>query len=174
MEAEWTIEEMTASDWPEVRAIYLEGIATGDATFETSAPAWDSWDASHLREARLVARERTHGIIGWAALAPVSNRAAYRGVAEVSVYVDARARGRGIGRALLKALTASSEASGIWTLQAGILAENRASIALHTACGFREVGRRERIGQLNGAWRDVVLMERRSSVVGTDEKEEAD
>lgn len=174
MEAEWTIEEMRAGDWPEVRAIYLQGIATGDATFETVAPEWDKWDASHLRGARLVAREKTNGIIGWAALAPVSNRAAYRGVAEVSVYVDARARGRGIGRALLKALTTASEASGIWTLQAGILAENVASIALHSACGFREVGRRERIGQLNGAWRDVVLMERRSSVVGTDEKTATD
>lgn len=165
----YTIEEMGPGDWIEVRAIYLEGIATGDATFETQVPAWEKWDASHLIQCRLVARrDDEEGIVGWAALAPVSSRSAYGGVAEVSVYVAEKSRGARLGRALLEALIASSERSGIWTLQAGILAENFASIALHRACGFREVGKRERIGKLNGVWRDVVLMERRSLTVGID------
>lgn len=161
------LEPMTAADWPSVRAIYEEGIATGDATFETAAPEWAAWDAGHLPGGRLVARLDGE-TAGWAALTPVSGRCVYAGVAEVSVYVAELARGRGVGRALLGALVAESERLGLWTLQAGILRENAASIALHTACGFRVVGVRERLGQREGVWRDVVLMERRSAAVGTD------
>lgn len=160
------IDRMKADDWEQVRSIYLEGIATGDATFETDAPSWDKWDAAHLRDLRLVARAPRGVVLGWAALSPVSTRRVYGGVAEVSVYVGERARGRGAGRALLEALVAESEASGIWTLQAGVFPENTASVNLHLRCGFREVGRRERIGRLKGAWRDVILLERRSKVVG--------
>lgn len=161
------LEEMRDADWPQVRDIYLEGIRTGNATFETQAPAWEEWDRDHLRCCRFVARE-DEVIYGWAALRPVSARHAYRGVAEVSVYVTESARGLGLGRALLEALVSSSELNGIWTLQAGILAENISSLELHSRCGFREVGRRERIGKLEDAWRDVVLMERRSRKVGID------
>jgi L-amino acid N-acyltransferase YncA len=164
---DYSIEEMSAGDWPEVRAIYLEGIATGNATFETGAPDWEDWDRNHLSSCRLVARA-SRGIMGWAALSLVSRRHVYRGVAEVSVYVAADARGRGLGRVLLEALVQCSERHGIWTLQAGILVENRASLELHGRCGFRVVGRRERIGKLADEWRDVVLMERRSKVVGVD------
>jgi phosphinothricin acetyltransferase len=164
---DYCIEELRASDWPEVRAIYQEGIMTGNATFETVAPAWEEWDRDHLPSCRLVSRG-FDCINGWAALKPVSSRHAYRGVAEVSVYVAGRARGGGCGRALLEALVNASEQHGIWMLQAGILAENLASLELHRRCGFREVGRRERIGKLNNAWRDVVLMERRSKSVGID------
>jgi phosphinothricin acetyltransferase len=156
---------MTASDWPAVRAIYEQGITTGRATFESAAPEWKSWDRAHLVGGRLVARAGDD-IAGWAALTPVSDRCVYAGVAEVSVYVAAFARGQGVGKARLSALVAESELLGLWTLQAGILAENAASIALHTACGFRVVGIRERLGQRDGVWRDVVLMERRSDVVG--------
>lgn len=161
-----TIEEMKTEDWPSVRAIYLQGIATGHATYETEAPEWEAWDRAHLASYRLVARG-PNGIDGWAALSPVSGRCVYAGVAEVSVYVAAEARGRGVGKALLKELVAASEAAGLWTLQAGIFPENEASVALHQACGFRIVGRRERLGQLHGVWRDVLLMERRSKKVGT-------
>lgn len=159
------IEPLTANDWASVRAVYLEGISTGDATFETDAPTWEAWDAGHLRGARLVARSGGE-VLGWAALSPVSNRCVYGGVAEVSVYVADAARGRGVGRALLAALVAESEACGLWTLQAGIMPENAASVRLHLACGFREVGRRERLGKLRGVWRDVLLLERRSQKVG--------
>ena len=152
-------------DWEQVRSIYLEGIATGDATFETDAPAWEIWNASHLDSGRLVAR-RGDAILGWAALTRVSGRCVYAGVAEVSVYVAAAARGDGVGRGLLEKLIQESESSGIWTLQAGIFPENDASIAIHRHCGFREVGRRERLGKLKGVWRDVMLMERRSQIVG--------
>lgn len=163
---DFTVEEMRTSDWKQVRSIYLEGIATGNATFEQDAPpAWEKWDAGHLRDCRLAARSDGE-IIGWAALSPVSSRCVYAGVAEVSVYVREKSRGCGVGRALLFALIEASERSGIWTLQAGILAENRASIKLHTKCGFRVVGKRERLGQLKGAWRDVMLLERRSQIVG--------
>jgi phosphinothricin acetyltransferase len=162
-----TVKEMTHDDWGRVRAIYLEGIATGDATFETGAPAFDAWDAAHLRGCRLVARSGG-GVVGWAALSPVSSRCVYGGVAEVSVYVAAAARGRGVGRALLASLVEASERNNLWTLQAGVLAENEASIRLHATCGFRVVGRRERLGKLKGVWRDVVLLERRSAVVGND------
>ena len=162
----YVVDEMRAKDWEQVRSIYLEGIATGVATFETGAPAWEKWDAGHFRKMRLVAREAEGAILGWAALSPVSDRCVYGGVAEVSVYVGAEGRGRGVGRALLEALIEASEQNGIWTLQAGVFPENAASIKLHLGCGFREVGRRERIGKLNGVWRDTLLLERRSRTVG--------
>jgi L-amino acid N-acyltransferase YncA len=161
-----SLESMTPDNWPAMRAIYLEGIATGNATFEQAAPQWDKWDTGHLRDARIVARSDAGDVLGWAALSAVSGRCVYAGVAEVSIYVAERARGSGVGRQLMARLIADSEAAGIWTLQAGIFPENIASIALHERGGFRIVGRRERIGQMNGRWRDVVLMERRSSVVG--------
>jgi L-amino acid N-acyltransferase YncA len=157
---------MTAEDWPAVRAIYEEGIATGVGTFETAAPSWDEWNAARLPHSRLVARNV--GVLGWAALSPVSKRICYTGVAELGVYVAAAARGRGVGRALLEELIVSSEAHGIWTLQGVVFAENTASIALLKKTGFREVGRRERIGQLDGRWRDTILLERRSPVIGKD------
>ena len=162
---EYLIEAMRESDWGQVRAIYLAGIATGNATFETDAPAWETWHASHLDSGRLVARSG-ETVCGWAALGRVSERCVYAGVAEVSLYVAALSRGQGIGRALLERLIAESERHGIWTLQAGIFPENHASLAVHRQCGFREVGRRERLGQLRGIWRDVLLLERRSPVVG--------
>ncbi|MDT7540615.1 MAG: hypothetical protein QOE33_519 [Acidobacteriota bacterium] len=158
---------MRAEDLERVRAIYLEGIATGDATFETDAPEFDAWDAAHLRACRLVARMGGE-VAGWAALSPVSSRCVYGGVAEVSVYVGEKFRGRGVGRALLSTLVEESERAGLWTLQAGVLAENAASIKLHERCGFRVVGERERLGKLKGVWRDVVLLERRSAIVGSD------
>jgi phosphinothricin acetyltransferase len=159
------ISEMTPDDWPSVRAIYLEGIATGNATFETAAPEWSAWDASHMPQCRLTARVGS-SIAGWAALSRVSGRCIYAGVAEVSVYIAADARRAGVGRALLAALIDASEREGIWTLQAGIFPENEASLALFTLSGFRTVGRRERIGQMNGCWRDTLLLERRSARVG--------
>ena len=161
-----SIRPMTPTDWPAVRAIYEEGIATGHATFEQAAPAWDVWDADHLPDCRLVA-ERGGEVVGWAALSAVSGRCVYAGVGEVSVYVGAPARGQGVGRRLLAALVEASEQSGLWTLQAGIFPENVGSIAVHERCGFRVVGRRERIGQMHGQWRDILLLERRSEVVGT-------
>jgi len=161
------IEPLRPDDWEPVRAIYLEGIATGHATFETQAPAWKKWDTEHLCAARLVARDGP-AILGCAALSPVSGRCVYAGVAEVSVYVAATARGGGVGRTLLESLIKSSEDEGIWTLQAGVFPENVASLAMHHHCGFREVGRRERLGKLGGAWRDVILLERRSPRIGTD------
>lgn len=160
------IRALTPADWSAVRRIYEEGIATGVATFEVEAPSWERWDAAHLGTGRLVAAEGEQ-VLGWAALTPVSDRCVYAGVAEVSVYVGAGARGRGVGRRLLEALIHASEQAGLWTLQAGIFAENQASLALHTQCGFRVVGRRERVGQLRGQWRDTMLLERRSLVVGT-------
>jgi L-amino acid N-acyltransferase YncA len=157
---------MRPDDWPAVRAIYLEGIATGNATFEQTAPTWEKWDAGHLPDSRIVARSDAGAVLGWAALSSVSSRCVYAGVSEVSIYVAEGARGYGIGRHLMSRLIAASEANGIWTLQAGIFPENVASIALHERAGFRVVGRRERLGQMNGRWRDVVLMERRSATVG--------
>lgn len=156
---------MLPADWPSVREIYLEGIATGNATFEKSAPDWTRWHNAHLEHSRLVARGQDR-VIGWAALSPVSRRAVYAGVAEVSVYVAATARGKGVGSALLSALIRSSEEEGIWTLQAGIFPENAASVELHRKTGFRVVGIREHLGAMDGHWRDVVLLERRSKTVG--------
>ncbi|HEX3560799.1 MAG TPA: GNAT family N-acetyltransferase [Pyrinomonadaceae bacterium] len=162
------IEKMRPEHWRQARAIYLEGVATGHATFETEAPDWERWDAAHLAFARFVALAEDGRVAGWAALGPVSSRKVYAGVAEVSVYVGEGFRGEGVGRALLAALVGESEANGVWTLQAGVFPENAASIALHLACGFREVGRRERVGRLGEVWRDTVLLERRSRVVGVD------
>ncbi len=157
--------DMQEPDWPEVVKIYRQGMLTGNATLETEVPTWESWDAAHLPASRFVARQEGR-VLGWAALTPASGRCVYAGVAEVSVYVAATAQHRGIGTALLRALIDASEREGIWTLQSGILVENEASLALHKRCGFRVVGRRERLGQLNGVWRDVVLLERRSQIVG--------
>jgi phosphinothricin acetyltransferase len=159
------ITPMSELHWLTVRDIYAQGIGTRNATFETELPEWAKWDARHLASCRLIAL-RDDEVVGWAALSGVSARHVYCGVAEVSVYVAAEAQGQGIGAALLATLIAESERNGIWTLQAGILAENTVSIHLHEKAGFRIVGRRERIGQLNGQWRDTVLMERRSQVVG--------
>jgi L-amino acid N-acyltransferase YncA len=171
--------------WPAIREIYREGIATGNATFETEVPDWQKWDGSHRKDCRLVALDpidldqadedkaelltsfSRRTVLGWAALSPVSSRHVYCGVAEVSVYVSAAARGRGVGKALLEALVEESERNAIWTLQAGIFPENLASLALHKSCGFRKVGTRRRIGKLGDAWRDVLLLERRSTTVGT-------
>lgn len=168
---------MLPEHWPTVREIYGEGIATGNATFETELPDWEKWDSSHLRICRLialgkppafehVAQSSSLHVLGWAALSQVSGRQVYRGVAEVSVYVAHAARGRGVGKSLLQALLQESEVNGIWTLQAGIFPENAASIGLHKSCGFQEVGIRRRIGKLADTWRDVVLLERRSVKVG--------
>jgi len=156
-----TIEEMTPADWPDVARIFGEGL--DDGTFEDEVPDWRAWDDTHLEAPRLVARDGGT-VVGWAALAPFSRRACYRGVAENSVYVARASRGRGAGRALLEELVRRAEAAGIWTIQAGILAGNDASVALHERCGFRVVGTRERIARKDGAWRDVVLMERRSGL----------
>lgn len=159
------VRSLLQEDWPAVRAIFEEGMATGDATLETEAPDWPAWDASHHPVPRLVALH-DRSVAGWAALAPVSRRPVYRGVAELSIYVAAAHRGHGLGTALLAALIPASEAKGIWTLQATVLAENRASLALHQRAGFRTVGTRERLGARAGVWRDSVLLERRSRVVG--------
>jgi phosphinothricin acetyltransferase len=155
------VEAMHAADWDQVARIYAEGISTGHATFETSVPGWAAWDTSHLREHRFVAR-RGGEVAGWIAVSAVSSRCAYEGVVEDSVYVSERARGAGIGRMLLERLIESTEAAGIWTIETGIFPENVASLALHESCGFRRVGVRERLGRLEGRWRDVVLLERRS------------
>ena len=165
--------------WPAVREIYREGIATGNATFEVELPDWEKWDSNHRKTCRLVALEPfpddgvdrliplgNFRVLGWAALSPASTRRVYAGVAEVSVYVAAAARGKGVGKSLLKALIQESEVKGVWTLQAGIFPENSASIALHKSCGFRKVGVRRRIGKLGDTWRDVLLLERRSTTVG--------
>jgi L-amino acid N-acyltransferase YncA len=158
------IEALRPDDWPAVRAIYEAGIATGNATFETAPPAWEEWDAAHLPDHRLVARD--HGeVLGWTALAPVSDRCAYAGVAEESIYVAPAARGQGVGRELLAAVVASAERAGIWTVQTGIFPENQVSVRLHQGCGFRVVGVRERLGRLHGRWRDVLLLERRSRLL---------
>ena len=158
------LRELRRDDWPAVRAIYEQGIAGGQATFETEAPAWAAWDRSHLHSHRLVAVHEGE-VVGWAALAPVSERCVYGGVVEDSVYVADSAQGRGVGRALLEELVRRAESDGVWTIQAGIFPENESSIALHERCGFRVVGTRERIGKHHGVWRDVVLMERRSREV---------
>jgi L-amino acid N-acyltransferase YncA len=159
------IEKMTAAHWPAVARIYLEGMETGDATFETELPSWEHWDSAHLPDNRLVALSNG-SVVGWAALSAVSDRCVHSGVAENSVYVASSMRGEGVGKALLAALIASSEAGGTWTLQTGIFPENEASVRLHEAVGFRIVGVRERLGRHHGVWRDVLLLERRSREVG--------
>jgi len=159
------LRSLTEADWGLVRAIYLDGIASGHATFETGAPDWEEWDSAHLPTPRLVAISG-ETIVGWAALNAVSKRSVYSGVAEVSVYVDKDSRGAGVGRALLDMLVSESELSGFWTLQASIFPENTASLRLHAGSGFRVVGTRQKIGRLNGIWRDTLLLERRSKVIG--------
>ena len=155
------IRALDESDWPEVARIYAEGIATGEATFESEVPSWKAWDAAHplLR----VVAEEDGAVLGWAALSPYSHRRCYRGVAEESVYVGETARGRGVGRALLDALIAGAESEGYWTLLAGVFPENAASLALHLGCGFRVVGTHVGLGERDGVWRDILWLERRSA-----------
>jgi phosphinothricin acetyltransferase len=169
---EYIIDQMQSSDWEKVRAIYVEGIKNGNSTFETDAPTWEKWDATHLQKPRLVARAQGN-ILGFISLAPVSGRVVYSGVAEVSLYVSSQYRKLGIGSALMSSLIAASEKAGIWTLQGSIFPENVANIALVKKHGFREIGRREKIarmtyGDFKGTWRDTVSVERRSKVVGLD------
>lgn len=159
------IEDMLAADWPRVCAVYLEGILSGNATFETEPPNWEQWDRNHLPYGRLVARN-DDGLAGWAALSPVSTRKCYAGVAEVSVYVASSARGQGIGRALLNEVIRAAEANGIWMLQGSVFPENVASLRMCAKSSFRQVGRRKHIAKLNGLWRDTILIERRSNRVG--------
>ena len=156
---------MAPEDWPAVEAIYAQGIATGDATFESEPPTWAAFNAGRLPGHRLVAVDDGE-VVGWAALSPTSARECYAGVVEHSVYVAEKARGCGVGGALMKALVASADAAGLWTIQTSIFPENGASVALHERVGFRVVGRRERIAKLNGTWRDTILLERRSPSVG--------
>jgi len=159
---EVSIIRLAEGHWPQVRAIYQADIDTGNATFETVAPEWDAWSSDRLEAGRVVAVVAGR-VAGWAALSPVSRRSAYRGVAEVSVYVRDDLRGLGLGRLLLDALIREAEAAGIWTLQASVFPKNHTTLRLHAACGFRTVGRRERIGRLRGLWRDTLLLERRST-----------
>jgi L-amino acid N-acyltransferase YncA len=161
------IDKMQPEDWKQVREIYIEGISTGNATFQKEAPSWEEWNNNHLLECRIVARSGDK-VLGWTALSPVSSRCVYAGVAEVSIYVCQNSQGKGIGNKLLKSLTEKSEQSGFWTLQSGIFPENISSLKLHHTFGFRKVGRRERIGKMEGIWRDVILLERRSNEVGID------
>ena len=161
-----TIGPMQSGDWPAVRDIFEQGIATGQATFETETPDWTAWDAGHLAAPRLVARD-PRDVLGWAALSPFSRRRCYAGVAEVSIYVAAALRGHGVGGRLLDALITGAEARGVWSLQAVVFPENAVSVALHEHRGFRVVGRRVRIAQDHGVWRDTLLLERRSPTVGT-------
>ena len=156
------IREMTAADWPAVKRIYEEGIVTGFATFETEAPSYEEWDASHLAVCRFVYVNDRGEVLGWIVLSPVSDRCVYGGVVEETVYVSEKARGQGVASALFDALIPASEAEGFWTLQAGMFPENEASIKVHEKAGFRAIGRREKIGQMNGVWRDTLLLERRS------------
>lgn len=159
------IKHIKIQDWQAISKIYKQGINTGIATFETEVPSWEQWDNSHLKIDRLAAWS-TNNIVGWAALSPVSDRCVYGGVAEVSVYVDTNYNGKGIGTQLLEHLIALSENEGIWTLQAGIFRENKASIQLHKKVGFREIGYREKIGKRNGIWYDNTILERRSKIIG--------
>jgi phosphinothricin acetyltransferase len=160
------IDALKPEDWEPVKDIYLEGISTGNATFQKEAPTWEAWDQSHLAACRIVARNSDGKVWGWAALTPISGRCVYEGVAEVSVYVKQAMKGQGIGSTILQNIIQLSEEKGIWTLQSGIFPENHGSLKIHLKNGFREVGRRERIGKMDGVWRDVVLLERRSSRVG--------
>ena len=162
------LRELTYQDWQQVKEIYEQGIATGNATFQAAAPSWEEWDGSHVQNSRIVATDDENNILGWAALSPVSGRCVYAGVGEVSVYVSQNARGRGVGKALLKELILQSEKNGFWTLTAGIFPENEASMQIHKQAGFKVLGIREKIGKMDGRWRDTVLLERRSQVVGID------
>ena len=159
-----TIEALRPEHWPAVAHVYEEGIETRNATFETDVPTWDAWDSSHLPEHRFVAL-REGEVVGWVAVSAVSSRCVYAGVVENSVYVAESARGHGVGRSLLEALIASTEAAGIWTIQAGMFPENEGSVRLHQALGFEEVGTHKRLGKLDGVWRDVLMLERRSPTV---------
>ena len=161
-------ETMQPMHWYEVKKIYEEGINTGHATFQLEAPAWESWDKNHLALPRLVAISNIR-VAGWAALSPVSERCVYAGVAEVSIYIASAFRGTGLGKQLLRELVFESEKNNFWTLQAGIFPENLPSITIHERNGFRKVGVREKIGKLNGVWRDTLLFERRSNLIGVDE-----
>jgi len=164
----YKIDEMVKTDWQQVSNIYLEGIKTGKATFQTEVPTWENWNSGHLNSCRLVAR-LGNNVLGWGALSPTSSRCVYSGVAEVSIYIGGENRGQGLGKILLKRLVELSEENGFWTLQSGIIKENISSIKLHEKCGFREIGTREKISKMNnGKWHDVVFMERRSKVVGMD------
>lgn len=162
---DFKIKEMKSSNWDQISQIYKEGIDTNNATFETTIPSWSSWISNHIPGCNIIA-SKGEEILGWASLSPTSGRKVYSGVVEVSVYVSEKHHGKGIGKALLKKLIELSENKGIWTLQAGIFPENEISINLHKKCGFKSVGIREKIGKMNGVWRDVVLMERRSKLVG--------
>jgi phosphinothricin acetyltransferase len=178
MTATLTLVPLEARHWPAVESIYAAGIATGHATFESATPGWETFDADHLPEHRHVCLGAGDAVLGWAAVSPVSRRAVYAGVVEHSVYVAPAAHGRGVGRALLAELIRSTEAAGIWTLQSSVFPENTASLALHRAMGFREIGVRRRVarmsvGPLSGQWRDTVLLERRSALVGLDRPEAA-
>jgi L-amino acid N-acyltransferase YncA len=161
------LKKMESYDWPAVKEIYLQGIATGLATFQTNVPSWEEWDQSHLKHSRFIAQINNQAV-GWAALSPVSSRCVYAGVAEVSVYIHEAYRGRKVGAFLLEALVTSSEEQGLWTLQAGVFPENKASIRLHEKFGFRQMGVREKIGKQGDIWRDTVILERRSKTVGID------
>lgn len=162
---EIVISPMESQDWQAVAAIYAHGLTTRNATFETQVPTWEHWNESHLSIGRLVARHNDT-IVGWAALSPVSKRHVYRGVVEESIYIAPDQRGNGIGKLLLSAVIEQSEAADIWTIQTSIFPENKPSLALHERCGFRVIGQREKIGQLDGVWRDVFFLERRSTVAG--------
>ena len=163
----YQIDLMTPDSWPDVARIYLEGIATKQATFETKVPSWNAWDVAHRKDCRLVAK-LNNKIVGWVALSNFSSRCVYAGVAEVSIYIDAEFRGQGIGNLLMEALIAASEEEGIWTLLSGIFPENSASIHLHKKYGFMIMGIEERIGKMDDTWRDVVKLQRRSKIAGID------
>lgn len=163
---EYTIEEMKESDWEQAADIYLDGIKTRIATFQTEVPSWEDWDKGHIKSCRLVAKAKDK-VLGWAVLSPASSRCVYKGVAEVSIYIGNECKGQGVGTALLMHLIKESEKNGFWTLQSGIIAKNAASIALHKKCGFREVGIREKVAKMNDMeWMDVMFMERRSKITG--------
>lgn len=160
-----SVRPMQFEDWESVSQIYAEGIATGFATFEKNTPSYEAWNAAHMQSCRIVAIEND-AILGWAALSPVSSRCVYGGVAEVSVYIAEKSRGKGVGKLLMKTLIIESETAGIWTLQSGIFPENENSVRLHEKVGFRYIGKRERVGKLDGEWKDNLLFERRSETVG--------
>lgn len=167
MNSSLVFKTLEKSDWALVSKIYQEGLDTGHASFETRDPSWEEWDNKHLKHCRIVA-ELNHNVIGWAALSPISSRYVYRGVAEVSIYVSNEFKGQKTGTKLLEKLIIESESHNIWTLQSGVFPENKASIAIHKNLGFREVGFREKIGKINGVWRNTILLEHRSKIIGID------